>query len=338
MNWQVEHARKLAATIGWGFVWRAQPEGSEYWQKLCRRLSVIGWDNNTAWMNNEHLTLWNMDSGTVPLDVWNQLADLVMTGCVWDQQPEGADYWCNLHSRFWARAEERAPKTVRGDIAVAPTPKRAKKRMSYDAMARFLTKRGYYAIGSGAYSTVFAHDNDPDYVIKVSRSYDDWPTYVEWAQKEGFAGTLAPKVTHLKVYDTFDGRKMYVAKVERLAEIIRDVDNRELKDRYATLRRLMESNGKTGVYIGTAPKELKEQLRKVAEDYFTAKHGELYRFSKEFAKRFNGCGLDLHGANFMVDAGHTRLVCTDPLTDNGFSKGADPVRIRSTEPVFARAA
>lgn len=72
-----------------------------------------------------------------------------------------------------------------------------------------LRARGYQLIGSGLYSNVFATPK-ADKVVKVG-DMDEWPAYILWATKSGYAGTFAPKVFSLKFHDNY-----YVALMERL--------------------------------------------------------------------------------------------------------------------------
>jgi len=78
-----------------------------------------------------------------------------------------------------------------------------------------LRARGFEVIGKGLYANVFAKPNS-DKVVKVA-AWDNWPTYIKWATKNGYAGKFAPKVENLKFYDDF-----YVATMERLVGTIND--------------------------------------------------------------------------------------------------------------------
>jgi hypothetical protein len=74
----------------------------------------------------------------------------------------------------------------------------------------WLEKKGWKRLGSGAHSTVFGRD-DSDKVIKVTQTLDNWIDYVQWAAKEGFAGSLAPRVYSWKRRDNWS-----VAVVEKM--------------------------------------------------------------------------------------------------------------------------
>src|SRR6266436_6324281 len=78
-----------------------------------------------------------------------------------------------------------------------------------------LRAKGFETIGHGLYANVFAKPNS-DKVVKVA-ALDNWPTYIKWATKKGYAGKFAPKVDSLKFYDDF-----YVAIMERLVGTMHD--------------------------------------------------------------------------------------------------------------------
>lgn len=80
-----------------------------------------------------------------------------------------------------------------------------------------LRKRGFVKIGGGLYAEVYAKPGS-DKCIKVARSSDAWPEYVEWATLEQYAGVYAPKVYSLKFHNGF-----YVALMERLVCTIADI-------------------------------------------------------------------------------------------------------------------
>lgn len=82
-----------------------------------------------------------------------------------------------------------------------------------DKLRSFLRKRNFMELGCGLYSDVFAPPTS-DRVIKICRNQDPWPNYILWATKMGYAGTFAPKVYSLHI---FDGG--YAATMERLNKI-----------------------------------------------------------------------------------------------------------------------
>lgn len=74
-----------------------------------------------------------------------------------------------------------------------------------------LIEAGWACIGSGGYSTVYAHKKHPDKVIKVGESNDSWPPYIHWAFESGYMGRFAPNVWAIKKFKAF-----YLAVVEKL--------------------------------------------------------------------------------------------------------------------------
>ena len=76
-----------------------------------------------------------------------------------------------------------------------------------------LVARGCEKLGSGCYGAVYSIPGT-DKVIKVG-SQDQWPDYIVWATRNGYAGNFAPKVYSLK-FKSFEGHEYYVAIMERL--------------------------------------------------------------------------------------------------------------------------
>lgn len=90
--------------------------------------------------------------------------------------------------------------------------------LKYSDMQERLGQKGFTVLGSGLYATVYAHPVNREIAIKVTKSIDQWPDYVAWATREGFAGNHAPKVHNLKVMDGW-----YMAVMERLVDTINSV-------------------------------------------------------------------------------------------------------------------
>jgi hypothetical protein len=86
----------------------------------------------------------------------------------------------------------------------------------YEKMAAWLRKRGFTHLAGGSFSEVF-ETPDPDKVIKVNRTNDDWPVYIQWANSIGTK--FAPKLYSFKQYP--DHR--YIAIIERVHRIGNDV-------------------------------------------------------------------------------------------------------------------
>jgi hypothetical protein len=319
-----------ALTLYHGVTWDELPERFDYWNervqamaRMCGYSSLqdlndkadivplhVGWDNQ------------------LPKHVWLAIRNVVMERITWCFQPEGHEYWMQFYTKLSLYADGADVAALAMNEAFKVIKPKSPKKLSATGMIAFLTKRGYYIVGTGAYSTVMAHDSDPDHVIKVSRTYDDWPVYVQWAEENGYAGTFAPKVKALKVYNAGTHGQFYVAKVERLAETVREADSPDVNEARDELENVICG------YIDEPRTKLAKLLYETRVNYFADRYPGMYEFAKAFKKRFRG-GFDLHKGNFMVDENHKRVVLTDPLTDQGHSTGKAPVRIKSTEPVFA---
>ncbi len=143
-----------------------------------------------------------------------------------------------------------------------------------------LRAKGFNSIGKGLYANVFAKDNS-DKVVKVA-SLDNWPSYIKWATKHGYAGKFAPKVESLKFYDGF-----YVAVMERLVGT------------------LNEFAGSTSIHF-----QLYKEIT-AWRDSGTSDATDLM----EFANKLKQAGLDgdWHFGNVMVRK-DGQIVVTDPTS------------------------
>jgi len=182
-------------------------------------------------------------------------------------------------------------------IEKAPAPKTAGRqwRDAHQFIAA-LERRGFKTRGAGAFSTVMAKRGS-NRVVKINRSMDDWPSYIVWANKAGFGGTLAPKLFSYREIEATSGGKFYVAVVERFEMTVWNFSGHEYghpKARHQeTLRIAMGSRYRSYDAAALSPEEK--------------------RFAAAFNERFKDCNMDLHADNFMVRADGS-LVCTDPLS------------------------
>lgn len=147
-----------------------------------------------------------------------------------------------------------------------------------------LRARGYQLIGSGLYSNVFATPK-ADKVVKVG-DMDEWPAYILWATKCGFAGTFAPKVFSLKFHDNY-----YVALMERLVCTIGNIS------RYG------DENGRNSEQVGLYNAIIQDRNSNSEATDLTA-------FVQ--AMRRAGHQGDLHDGNVMVRH-DGQIVVTDPV-------------------------
>jgi hypothetical protein len=164
-----------------------------------------------------------------------------------------------------------------------------------------LLKRGYYQIGGGLFSQVFAKKNS-DYVIKVSYVIDKWPDYIEWAINHGYDGKFAPKVYSLKFYDGF-----YVAIMERLVCTIEEIERNGGRRTYQQwLCRAIRDW--TGYTYGSS------------DDNPAANATELEDFCRKLCHL--GMNGDLHNGNVMIRK-DGQIVIIDPC-----GKSSDTCRLR----------
>ncbi len=163
---------------------------------------------------------------------------------------------------------------------------------------KFLEKKGFKAIGIGHYSTVLAKDKSTR-VIKISRTPDNWISYITWAANNGYAGTFAPKVYS---YKYIKGKKspFYVAIVERMDKTFHHVRGDHP--------------------IAFIPKLLDYTLH-----YANDNASGIGKFADDFKKAFAGQRWDTHRDNFMIRENGT-LCLTDPVC--GEYDTTSPIRFK----------
>ena len=160
------------------------------------------------------------------------------------------------------------------------------------SFAEALRKKGFQRLGSGAFSTVYAHPKS-DRVIKVTRTADNWIDYALWAAKNGYAGSLAPKVYSFKKFNK--GHEFLVSVVERMDKTLGNISDAE--DLSLATLLLKKYHNFNNVAAGVFLEDLAPGLAS---------------FTKKLQKEFGG--LDIHGGNLMVRSDGT--VCfTDPVSD-----------------------
>ncbi|SRR5258706_488059 len=145
-----------------------------------------------------------------------------------------------------------------------------------------LCAKGYNSIGKGLYANVFAKPNS-DHVVKVA-GFDNWPTYIKWATKNGYAGKFAPKVKSLKFYDNF-----YVASMERLVGTLNEFES------FSSIHHAL--------YWDITRRHWNDETPSEATD--------LIAFVSEL--KYAGLANDWHKGNVMVRK-DGQIVVTDPLS------------------------
>lgn len=162
---------------------------------------------------------------------------------------------------------------------------------SAHAFGQALRCRGYEHLGHGAFSTVYAKPGS-DRVIKVTHRPDHWIDYCLWGEKNGYAGTLSPKVYSYKMFTK--GERFSVSVVERMKKTCSRMGRKE--DLYILDDLLGKYIHSENTMCGLFLEELSPGLA---------------AFGLKLKENFGG--LDLHGGNIMVRENGTVCV-TDPIT------------------------
>lgn len=174
-----------------------------------------------------------------------------------------------------------------------------------------IQKAGFtWVVGAGLYSKVISNPNRPDLgVIKICNTIDNWPRYIAWATRNGYAGNCAPYVHWLRTFDGF-----YVAYMERLSHTVND-SNRDTK----FYVRLLKS------YVEDDELEYPEYSESCCP-WNEERHYGFLKFLDDFRSSFatEDNHWDLHLGNFMLDRGENRLILTDPLQ----SRSSTAIRIK----------
>ncbi len=194
----------------------------------------------------------------------------------------------------------------------SPPPKPQKPFEGPRGFGQALEKRGFKALGAGAYSTVYAKEGQ-DRVIKVTRTQDGWIDYCVWAAKHGYAGKFAPKVYSYKEIKAEN--PFWVAVVERMDVTLSHLD-------YAN------DNKPIGPLLDYAV-----HGNPMSKDLLDCLHNGLGQFATDLGEEYECNGLDLHGGNVMTRKDGSVCV-TDPVCRHGYQSSYK--RLKSTD--FAMAA
>jgi hypothetical protein len=154
---------------------------------------------------------------------------------------------------------------------------------------RWLQKKGFIHLASGAFSTVLGHPKS-DRVIKVCHNPDAWIDYVYWGAKQGYAGRFVPKVYSFKKHPDF-----YVAVMEKLEYTASHADRKS--EAYV-------ANNLISLSLDCNNDTAKQLLDLIVPG--------MEAFSVAMKERFKGERLDIHGGNIMFrkDGG---MVVVDPV-------------------------
>lgn len=160
--------------------------------------------------------------------------------------------------------------------------------------------RNHQFLGSGIHSKVYLSRSG--YATKVCLFPDLWPEYVIWAEGEGYAGNLAPRV-----YSMRQVTGGYVATMELFANTLSVLD-REVFDVAGCLEGY--------VYRRIHPAAYKEdKMAPKLAKYLPGYEG----FVRGFEKRFGNYPLwDLGSRNLMIRPDGT-ICITDPISGEGSS-------------------
>jgi hypothetical protein len=178
----------------------------------------------------------------------------------------------------------------------------------FDCAANFvgaLKKRGYVKLGRGSFGTVLAKP-EASTVLKVMHNpTDGWLNYVQWASKEGYAGSFAPKVYS---YKYIQKGNFGVALMERLDKTLTQVEDAEPASVVPSLfyKHVCHQNETAGNLLNSLFPGIKEFGIKLSQTY---KH------------------FDFHGDNYMLRHDGS-LVVTDPVAGGATSDYITRMRAR----------
>lgn len=168
-----------------------------------------------------------------------------------------------------------------------------------------LAAHGFRCLGTGAYSRVYGFPGS-DRVVKVNRCADGWLDYVLWAQREGYAGTFAPRVFSYKRFA--DGS--YVAVVERMADSMADLYGSQVYNDWLE-----------GPHLVARQRADDEDVERAERAFPGITH-----FLDLLSQRFDF--LDCHAGNWMLRADGS-LCFTDPVCGTADNGKTTPTRMRS---------
>lgn len=183
-----------------------------------------------------------------------------------------------------------------------------------DQFIRALEAKGFERLGSGFYSTVIGAP-ESDKVIKILQrpTTDGWLDYVHWGAKEGFAGTLTPKVFSYKLIKTPRTVEPFgIAVMERLDKTMQSLDRKDSK----SILSMLFSYSVT--YQNEYAKKWIEELAPGAN-----------KFVEKFTAQFDS-GYDLHGGNYMFRKDGS-FVISDPLSGIPENKRGNFTRLKVTD-------
>jgi hypothetical protein len=248
------------------------------------------------------------------------------------QMPLGLPVMKAMMPMFRSAAEMRRIKDAANINAAAPalpapepvkhTVSAPKSRIWRDA-DHFIDKlqaRGYQVLGRGCFSTVLAKPGS-EKVIKVNTQADNWPDFVLWAAKAGYAGTFAPRLFSLRYINGVQ-QEFYVAVVERLDATVRDTRNDRVRNLHSLLRNVLEAG------------RIERDRARADEQLIEADKMQpgAARFVLEFrlhAEKGGHGRLDLHNENWMYHQG--RIVLVDPFCSGDRLSDSAKRRYRSRD-------
>lgn len=169
-----------------------------------------------------------------------------------------------------------------------------------------LQAKGFHTLGSGAFSTVLAHPDNNDKVVKViyRPQQDGWVDYAHWAGQKGYAGTFAPRVFSYKLVKSYSKEKKEyywsspqdfgVAVMERLDKTLTQTEmNADGRVLHPLFKHAMSESA-------------------LAVRMLDSVVPGLANFAKDLKKDFEDERFDLHDGNMMLRKDGS-FVVTDPI-------------------------
>lgn len=166
---------------------------------------------------------------------------------------------------------------------------------------------GYDVLGSGCFSTVWVHPEDPTKAIKISsKSNDGGVMYAFWARAHQDLKGVPVIHEIAQVQDSAVGPTLTFIVMDRYVMTYQEAERRDLVPYLGTsLMELVMSSGVSKEYVRDH-RDYDALTTSIVSPYWDTltKIGQFFK---------GACTYDLHGENVMLDA-NGELYITDPLS------------------------
>jgi hypothetical protein len=281
-NEERQNFRNCAETIMCTFRWADMPEGSTFWLEVHDKLVDFG----------------GSDRGCVVS--LNKAAAIIDKQLVWLNQ-SNPEMWHKAYIRLLNVPENALiRRATSSSTVITPQPmttpkgekKKGEKYPSRDDYAAALVKRGWYSIGFGHFSSVYAHDKKK-YVIKIGNK-DSWGNFDGGFVFAEFA-KAHPNPHFPVIHALFKRDEYYVVFMETLREYFK-YRNEQNEEEYETARTTLYSTSSRDFF----------NLFDISPSLAASIQALKFEFEGKFS-------YDLHEQNIMI-RGTSTLVITDPIS------------------------